>query len=122
MIAAALLALAQTAAPPAPAAPPGDAASDARCIVVFGFVGSRGTPEQAEATKRGILYFVGKLRGRDPAVNVATTVTGAADAAKAASLNARAEGQRCSSELESAGEALRGIRAAAGLPASPRTP
>lgn len=112
MIAAALLALAQTMAPPTTPAPPGDAASDARCIVVFGFIGSRAAPDQAEATKRGILYFVGKLRGRDPAVNVATTVTTAADAAKAAGLNARAEAQRCSTELESAGEALRGIRPA----------
>ena len=107
MLHAALL-LAQLAAPTGVASP---AAADARCIVVFGFIGSRSAPEQAQTTTRGILYFLGKLRGRAPNVDVAATVEAASKAAGAAGLNARAEAARCGAEVEAAGAALRAVRA-----------
>lgn len=50
--AALLIAQVAAASPSASAAP---AAADARCLVVFGFIGSRGTPQQAEATSRGVM-------------------------------------------------------------------
>lgn len=124
----ALLMLAQAAATPAPPpiiltpVPVTDAASDARCIVVLGFIGSRATGEQAEATKRGINFFLGKLRGRDARVDIAGTITRAAEAARTAGLNARSEAERCGAEIEGAGRALGTLRSTIAPPPAPPAP
>lgn len=107
-------------APPQAIAP---AAADARCIVVLGSIAARGNPQQVDASRRGILYFVGKLRGRNPSVNVAASVVQASREAVASKANPQAEVTRCGSELTAASSSLAGIRGTAQAPApTPRKP
>lgn len=126
----AILAAAALAAAPPPSAPPAAAiggadAADARCIALMNFMIAKGTPEQQGAARAGTIYFIGKLRGRNPAVNVAAVLRASADAATAAKMNAQAEVRRCGQEVSAAAESLRpsGTPATATpRPATPRKP
>ena len=80
--------------------------ADARCIFIYGFVGSRGTPAQAEQARQGTIYFVGKLRGRNTSPDLGRLLAFAGDNAKRSSLSPKDEGTRCESELRAAGTAL----------------
>jgi hypothetical protein len=96
-------------------------AADARCVVVLGFINTQGklTPERAEAVKNGTIYYLGKLRGRNPNVNLPATLDAAAKLATAQKVNVGPEAQRCGSELAQLGTAT---ARPAGTPATPRKP
>jgi hypothetical protein len=98
-----------------PPSPTADANADARCMIMFTYLGGHGDPLTAEHHKRLVLYFTGKLKGRDPAVDIGKTVVAASKAAQAARppLNNRAELARCSADVEAASAGLRSIRDAA---------
>lgn len=102
-------------AAPTAARPPSAAEADARCLIMFSFLGSRGDPSAAEYHKSLVLYFTGKLKGRDDAVDIASTVINASKAAQAAQpkLNNRAELARCTADVKEAGDGLRSIRSTA---------
>ncbi len=104
-------------AAPAPVGTTGPDAADARCIALMNYMIAKGTPEQQNAARAGTIYFIGKLRGRNPSVNVAVVLKSAADAASQAKMNAQAEIKRCGDEVTAAANALRPPSAA-----TPRKP
>lgn len=104
---------------PQPALSAADGA-DGRCIVVMGYVGAHGAPEQAEGIRRMIPYFIGRITGRDGRPDLAQIIARAADDAKASGVHAQAEGERCEAEFVAGTSGLLGVRAAVGLP--PRAP
>ena len=87
-------------------------AQDAPCIVVFGYIGSRAAPDQADAAARAIPYFVGKLRARNPALDIAQRIISASQEAKASNLDARAELAKCQADLSGGLAALARVRGA----------
>ena len=95
--------------------------ADARCIFLYGYFGSRGTPAQANQAKIGTMYFVGKVRGRNPAVDLGKLLAAAADEAKRANINAQIDGARCEREFQAAAVALTS-GAAAVAPKKPAKP
>lgn len=112
--------------PQAPAAAPArlsPEAADARCVVVLGFINSQGklTPDRAEAVKNGTIYYLGKLRGRNPGVNLPATLDAAAKLATAQKVNVGPEAQRCGAELAQLGAAT-GRPGGTPAPATPRKP
>ncbi len=122
---------AATPAAPAPARLSPEAA-DARCVVVLGFINAQGklTPERTEAVKNGTIYYLGKLRGRNPAINLTATLDAAAKLATAQKVNVGPEAQRCGAELSQLGgprpagasPAPVGPRPVSPRPVSPRKP
>lgn len=121
----ALLFLSALVATPAlPSLPAADSA-DGRCVVLLGYVGSHGTPEQAHAAAGMIPYFLGRLSARNADAMIAVIVSRAADAAKAGGVNAREEGARCQAAFSASSAAFTsGLRTAVGQPgsATPHTP
>ncbi len=118
------LLLSAAAATQAPAAAPArlsPEAADARCVVVLGFINTQGklTPERSEAVKNGTIYYLGKLRGRNPGVNLPATLDAAAKLATAQKVNVGSEAQRCGSELAQLSAAT---ARPAGVSATPRKP
>ena len=87
---AAALAVQTAQSAPAPAQAPLASAdsSDSRCIVIFGYLGSRGDADQARQSQLATMYFLGKLRARTPSMNVARTVENAAAEARQTGLDA----------------------------------
>jgi len=75
--------------------------ADARCLHVLSAVGTRIAPEPSGAGAASSFYFAGKMRGRDPAVDIAAAVRQARAAAKATGVDGRAELARCTAELRS---------------------
>ncbi|MBS0480155.1 MAG: hypothetical protein JSR79_12775 [Proteobacteria bacterium] len=90
----------------APAVPSPADLSDARCIFLFGYFGSRGTPGQEGQAKLGTMYFVGKVRGRNSSTDFGKLLAAAAADAKRANVNAQTEGARCEREYQTAAIAL----------------
>jgi hypothetical protein len=96
------LALAQAATPaPAPAAALTPEASDARCVVILGFIARQPNQpaDRLEAIKTGTAYYLGKLRGRRPGINLPQTLNAAAQRAQSEKADVAREGQRCGNEL-----------------------
>ncbi len=104
-----------TAAPAAPAALTPEAA-DARCVVIFGFISRQpGQPaDRMEAIKTGTAYYLGKLSGRHPGLNLTQTLGAAANRAQAEKVDVVKESQRCGRELTALAAAT---RPAGGAPA-----
>ncbi len=96
-------------------------AADARCVVVLGFINTQGklTPERAEAVKNGTIYYLGKLRGRNPSVNLPATLDAAARLATVQKVNVGSEAQRCGAELAQLSAAT---ARPAGMSPTPRKP
>jgi hypothetical protein len=90
-------------------------AADARCIALMNFMIAKGTPEQQNAARTGTIYFVGKLKGRQPGINVAAVLKSAADEATRTKMNAQTEVKRCGEEVSTAANSLRST-------ATPRKP
>jgi hypothetical protein len=109
----------QAAAPATPARLSPEAA-DARCVVVLGFINAQGklTPDRVEAVKNGTIYYLGKLRGRNPGINLTATLDAAAKLATAQKVNVGPEAQRCGAELSQ----LAGAARPAGAPPAAATP
>ncbi|WP_445191010.1 hypothetical protein ACT009_10355 [Sphingomonas sp. Tas61C01] len=82
-------------------------AADARCIALMNFMIAKGTPEQQNAARTGTIYFVGKLKGRQPGVNVAAVLKTAADEATRTKMNAQSEVKRCGEEVSTAANSMR---------------
>ena len=101
-----------------PAASPTELA-DARCVFLFGYFGSRGTPDQAAQAKVGTMYFVGKIRGRNPSADFAKVLAAATADAKRSNVNAQADGARCEREFQAAAVALTDGAKAVNVPAKP---
>ena len=95
--------------------------ADARCVFLYGFFGSRGTPAQANQAKIGTMYFVGKVRGRNPNIDFGKLLAATADEAKRANINAQIDGARCEREFQAAAVALTS-GAAAAAPNKPTKP
>lgn len=93
----------------APQAAPTGADADGRCIAVLGSMGSKGNPQTAAMAQAGILYYVGKLKGRNASTNVGAVVMRAAQQATAQKANPQNELKRCGAELNVAGQSLRGV-------------
>ncbi|WP_375421610.1 hypothetical protein [uncultured Sphingomonas sp.] len=95
-------------------------AADARCIALMNFMIAKGTPEQKTAARAGTIYFVGKLKGRQPGIDVAAVLRTAAEDATRSKMNAQAEVKRCGQEVSAAADSLRPAGAPAA--ATPRKP
>ena len=118
-----LLLLAALAANPAPSPLSAADSADGRCIVLLGFIGSHGTPEQARAAAVMIPYYLGRLSARNPDSAIPVIVTRAGDEAKAGGISAREEGARCQAAYSASSAAFTGgLRSAVGQPdpAAPR--
>jgi len=81
-------------------------AADARCISLMNYLGTHGTGQQVEAAKVGTMFFLGKLRGRNPSVAIGPLVRSASEAATKAKVNPQTEIARCGAEVTAAGAAL----------------
>jgi hypothetical protein len=101
-----------------PASSPIDLA-DTRCVFLFGYFGSRGTPGQAAQAKLGTMYFVGKIRGRNPTADFGKLLASATADAKKSSVNAQIEGTRCEREYQAAAADLTNGATAVKAPAKP---
>ncbi len=111
--------VAQAAPAPAPARLSAEA-SDARCVVILGFIGNQPNQPAArlEAVRTGSAYYMGKLRGRNPNLNLTQALGAAAQLAQAQKVNVVAESQRCGGELTAIAAQTRPAPAAA----TPRKP
>ena len=94
-------------------------AADARCIALMNFMIAKGTPAQQSAARAGTIYFVGKLKGRQPGIDVAAVLRTAADDATRSKMNAQAEVKRCGEEVSAAADSLRPAGAPAATPRKP---
>lgn len=88
--------------------------ADARCLDTFALMAAGGDPAKPdpkiiEAGKTGATYFVGKLRGRNPAVDLERVMRAGFSAVQA---DADGEVKRCSAELVDAGQAMKKAGAA----------
>jgi hypothetical protein len=82
--------------------------ADARCLDAFAAMAAGGDPAKPDAQlvqagQSGATYFVGKLRGRNPAVDLEQVMRAAFPALQA---DADGEFKRCSAELMDAGQAM----------------
>ncbi|MBJ6122579.1 hypothetical protein [Sphingomonas mollis] len=93
--------------------------ADARCVVMLGFISTQGRmpADKMEAVKNGTAYYLGKLRGRNPNVNLPAVLDAAAKTAAAQKVPVGPESQRCGAELSSLAAASRPPAAA-----TPRKP
>lgn len=105
------------AAAPAPAARLTAEQSDARCVVILGFIARQPnlTPQRSEAIKTGSAYYMGKMRGRNPSIQLAPVLNAAAQLAQAQKVDVGTESRRCGGEL-SALAAQAGAKPAAPAP------
>jgi hypothetical protein len=94
-------------------------AADARCISLMNYMIMKGTAAQQSAARVGTIYFVGKLKGRNPRVNVGAVLRASAAAATRAKMNAQNEVRRCGEEVTAAAESLRPPGAPAATPRKP---
>lgn len=111
-----LAALATTAAS---SAAPTPEQADARCLDAFALMAAGGDPAKPdpnmiEAGKTGATYFVGKLRGRNPGVDLEQVMRAGFSALQT---DAEGEVKRCSAELSDAGQAM--TKAGAALQKTP---
>ena len=95
-------------------------AADARCISLMNYMIMKGTAAQQSAARVGTIYFVGKLKGRQPGIDVAAVLRTAAEDATRSKMNAQAEVKRCGQEVSAAADSLRPAGAPAA--ATPRKP
>ena len=108
-----------------PTALPPDDGADGRCVVLLGYLGAHGAPEQASAAGTMIPFFLGRRSARHADSAIATIVSRAADEAKEAAVNAQGEGARCQAVFRASTSAFTGgLRTAIGQPNSaiPHTP
>lgn len=82
--------------------PSSSASADARCIAVFSYVAANDRTHAALA-HAGVLYFAGKLYGRNPHTDLTAVLRSAGEAISA---NPKADLARCSDEAEAAVHAL----------------
>jgi hypothetical protein len=93
--------------------------SDARCVFLFGYFGARGTPAQEAQAKIGTMYFVGKIRGRNPTADFGKLLAAATAEAKRSNINAQIEGARCEREYQAAAMDLTNGAKSVNTPAKP---
>ena len=77
--------------------------ADARCLGVFSILAGGTDKTNQESGKVGAVYFAGKLRGRNPAIDFETALRRILPALEA---NIASENQRCFAELRDAGAAM----------------
>ena len=107
---AALFALAQAAATPAPVtAPISPERADARCLAAFGMLASDPKPDVQRASQMGALFFYGKILGRNPRIDLKGVML---EAATMPAAQLQGELQRCGGELQRSGEAMQSVGAA----------
>jgi hypothetical protein len=102
-----------------PAAFPPIDISDARCVFLFGYFGAKGTPAQQTQAKYGTMYFVGKIRGRNPSADFGKLLAAATADAKKSNINPQIDGARCEREYQTAAIALTEGAKAVNAPAAP---
>lgn len=71
----ALTPLAAAAAPAAPAAS-GGVASDARCLMTMAALTSSTDPQRSRTAQAGVIFFAGRIKGRDPSYDFGTRLKG----------------------------------------------
>ena len=112
VLAAALVLLAATPA----MAQTDDAAArrDLRCVLVVGIIGSQVQASASDAAKSGMMagigYYLGRLKGRDPGINLTARLTAEAKGLKIGDL--QPEALRCGEELKEFGRESQEISAA----------
>ncbi len=102
----------------APAPLPVDLA-DARCVFLFGYYGSRGNAGQQAQAKLGTMYFVGKIRARNPSADFGKLLAATTADAKKSNINAQIDGARCEREYQAAAVALTEGAKSVNTPAKP---
>jgi hypothetical protein len=104
------------------AQPPADAASaDLHCAIALAFLSTRATdPKMQQGMVVGIGYYIGRLKGRDPNIDLASRALAEVKTLKPADL--QGDAVRCGGELQalgaetkSLGEALKAFAAANGV-------
>lgn len=105
---------AQAPTPAAPAADPSDAATrDIRCFVAVAFASSL-TQDQAMKANMGmgITYYLGRLKGREPNIDLKARIVAEAQRMEAGGADLRAEMSRCGKELVDMGHETQDVGAA----------
>ena len=79
--------------------------ADLRCVVAFSAL--MNNPTYREAAASGIFYFVGRLEGRDPALDLGKGLKQVRSVMQVSQY--AGEAQRCGAELKAKNEALRAM-------------
>ena len=87
----------------APAAGPG-VSDDARCLVVALNVGRSSDPARKAASDTAMMYFLGRLDGSAPTIDLNQTVIG--EMGKMSPANLQNEAQRCGQIMQARGHAM----------------
>lgn len=93
-------------------------AGDARCLAAISIIIAVGGAEEAKRLTPVAIYFVGKLYGRNPAIDLTATLKRSLANATEADLRAAVPG--CAAELGRAGEAMKSAGAAIGAASKPK--
>ncbi|MBW8815219.1 MAG: hypothetical protein JF588_17505 [Caulobacterales bacterium] len=107
-----VLSLALLAAPAhAAAADPAAASKDLQCALVLAVMGAQATtPEMKQGAIGGVSYYLGRLKGREPDIDLPARVTAEAKAMQPADI--QAAGTRCGAELKAFGAESQTVGAA----------
>lgn len=100
---------------------------DLRCVLVVGIIGGQVQASGSDSAKQGMMagigYYLGRLKGRDPAINLTARLTAEARGLKIGDL--QPEALRCGEELkqfgresQEVGAALKALGAEAGKTAT----
>jgi hypothetical protein len=81
--------------------------SDIRCVVAFGALVSN--PVYRDAAATGIFYFLGRVEGREPNLDIADALKQTRKGMGSADL--ASEGQRCGAALKARNESLKAMSA-----------
>lgn len=87
---------------------------DVRCVLVVGLIASQASAGASETTKQGMVagmgYYLGRLKGREPDVDLAARIAAEARGLKLADI--QAEALRCGEELKAFGAESQRVGAA----------
>jgi hypothetical protein len=104
-----LTVIASAALPPAAAQEASAITPDVRCMVVGGQFAQSADPARQAAGKMLAIYFMGKIMGRRPAVDLADLMS--KEIARMSASDLQAESQRCGGELSDAGLRMKDVGA-----------
>lgn len=87
---------------------------DIRCVLVVGLVASQAQASASESARQGMIagmgYYLGRLKGRDPDIDLTARISAEAKGLKISEL--QSEGLRCGEELKAFGAESQRVGAA----------
>jgi hypothetical protein len=87
---------------------------DLRCVLVVGIIAGAAQDSASDTTKQGLVasigYYLGRLKGRDPGIDLTARISAEARGLKLADL--QAEAARCGEELKVFGQESQQVGAA----------